>query len=127
MLPDELPHTCTIKRPRHVQGQLGGDTPDLADHETGVGCWIQPAKASTINEYRRRDQNVSHSVYFSEEPDLLPGDWILPEAGSFRAGHLMRFVALAGAGAGVLELYRAEFYEDREAPDMPDAADGEVE
>lgn len=123
MLLDEFPHTCTIYRPTYSQGELGGDVPTLVEHATAVDCWIQPARASTITEYRRRDQIVSHSIYFANDPGLEVGDWIEPETGSFREGKLMKFVDNSGAGAGLIELYRADVFEDREAPDMPVAGD----
>lgn len=123
MLLDNLPHAVTVYRPTHSQGGLGGTVPTLVERETGLACWIQPAKGGVITEYRRRDQIVSHSIYFLSDPGLEIGDWLLPETGSFRAGKLLKFVDNGGAGAGLLELYRADVFEDREAPDMPVAGD----
>lgn len=118
---DHFPHTVEILRPSYAQGAAGGDTiAAFATVAAETAAWIQPARASTITEYRRRDQKVEFSVYFRDDPapDLKPGDYIKPAADSFMAGKMLKFVDYGGAGAGVLELWRADFVRDREAEEL---------
>ena len=102
-LPDNLPHRCTISKSVTVEDDLGGDYDDLQAIESGRACWVQPASDREINVFQRREQNVTHKVYFKADPSLAPGYVITPTTGPFTGKTLeVKSVAEATAGTGIL-------------------------
>ena len=117
-LPDNLPHKCTISRSVTVEDGLGGDYDDLQTVESDRACWVQPASDSEINRFQRREQNVTHKVYFRGNPSVGPGFVITPANGiatcPFAGATLeVRSAAEATAGTGLLYRVMAEEIQPR--------------
>src|SRR5688572_13494428 len=81
MLPDHLPHLCDIKTSYTLPDELSGDVDDPTVADEDVACWIQPASDNEINRFKRRDQNVTHRVYFKGNPGVKPGYILRPKDG----------------------------------------------
>lgn len=106
-LPENLPHSCDVKKSVPVQDDLGGDLEELQAFLTNQECWVQPASDREITQFQRRDQNVTHSVYFHGNPGIRPGYVVEPKDGAiacpFAGASLeVRSVNEATAGLGVL-------------------------
>lgn len=81
-LPENLPHLADIYVLKPVQDEIGGDHEEAQLSESDVACWVQPASDREITQFQRRDQNVTHSVYFQGNPGLRPGYVIVPKDGA---------------------------------------------
>lgn len=90
-LPENLPHSCTIQKSAYVPDDIAADYDDpdtLREDGTyahtsesdaqEIACWVQPASKNEINRFQRREQNVTHTVYFRGDPGVKPGYVILP-------------------------------------------------
>ena len=73
-----FPHEVSIYRVVLSQGAMGGDSEALAasPYSADTPAWIQPSNANTIKEYAKRDQRVTHDVYFLSDPGLKLTDVI---------------------------------------------------
>lgn len=109
MLFDELPHTCKIIGREYSQGELIGTKRRPVVKHTGIACWVQPASQEHISEFARREQRITHSVFFSEgNPGLATGDLIeitaSTQEGDGYIGQTFKFNAgddcTAGLGVG---------------------------
>lgn len=80
---DTLPHACTIRALSYAQDSLGGDSPSTTNRLTSQKCWIQPASRGTIIAYQRKDQTVTHDVYFGEDVACQVGEEIVASDGPF--------------------------------------------
>lgn len=108
-LPDNLPHTCTITRSAAVEDEYGADYDAPLTVETGRECWVQPASDNEINRFQRREQTVTHKVYFRGDPGVLPGYSLIPANGRATcpfAGATLEVKSKAEATAGTGLLYR---------------------
>lgn len=67
----------SVQKPTRTTSDMGGiaDAFETTDQEP-VG-WPQPASANTIDLYRRREIEVTHTVYFASDPELASGDRLL--------------------------------------------------
>lgn len=81
ILPDQLPHRCTIRKSRPDQDELLGEVDDPQTVDTDVHVWIQPASNSEITQFQRRDQEVTHKAYFKGNPGVRPGYFLVPADG----------------------------------------------
>ena len=112
MLPDNLPHFVTIKQSANVPDDIAADYDDpitVNEGETNeqVACWVQPAGKSEVLRFQRRDQNVTHTVYFRGNPNVRPGYILIPADGTVAcpfAGATLEVKAVneTTAGLGVL-------------------------
>jgi len=102
-LVDSLPHLCTIKQSAWVQDDNGADYDNPEIVEEGAACWVQPASDRQITEFQKRDQNVTHQVYFNTNKRLKPGHFLLPTTGPFAGAYLeVKSYNETTAGLGVL-------------------------
>ncbi len=83
MLPDQLPHLANISKSAHIPDDMAADLDQPKDvaGQAAVACWVQPAGKSEIARFQRRDQNVTHTVYFKGNPNVRPGYIITPADG----------------------------------------------
>ena len=83
MLPDNLPHRCSIRQSAHVPDDLNADYDDPVDvdGQDDVACWVQPAGKNEVSRFQRRDQNVTHTVFFRTNPNIRPGYILVPANG----------------------------------------------
>lgn len=103
MLPDELPHLVDIYESAWVVDEFAADFEEPEAVETDRAAWIQPASDREITQYQRRDQNVTHSVYFKGNPGLRPGFIVRPTSGPFTGAVLdVKSCNECTAGTGLL-------------------------
>lgn len=83
MLYDELPHRCSIAQSRYVPDDIAGeyDDPEDVAGQDDVACWCQPASKTTVTEFQRRSQRVTHTVYFRGNPGIDVGYILTPADG----------------------------------------------
>lgn len=115
-LPDELPHTCSLARVSYTQTALGGDTEvQAAAYAADEPCWLQPANSSEIREYQKRDQRVTHKLYFNRNPGFQLGDALTMGAASSQyAGEVLTIRDFKEATAGLGILWKVMCELDRE-------------
>lgn len=109
-LPDQLPHRCDISRSVTVEDGEGGDYDAPETVESGRACWVQPASDSEINVFQRREQRVSHKVYFRGNPGIAPGYILTPADGIAAcpfAGATLEVKSVNEATVGTGILWRA--------------------
>lgn len=107
---DNMPHECRIDRLRYVTDSVAGsmEVPVAVPGGTGLACWVQNASQSEINEFQKRDQLVTHGVFFPVLPPLRVGDEItitVAQAGVL--GQVLKFQAFADRSAGLGLLFKA--------------------
>ena len=60
-----LPHTATIERQDFTQdATYGGVVDAYVELATSKKCWVQNVSSSELNDFMKRDQKVSHKVFF---------------------------------------------------------------
>ncbi len=91
---------CEIQIPQKMQSRIGGSHKAGWLPKKNLQGWMQPASAQVVIEYGQRQQQVTHVVYFGEDPELQEGDRIV--IGS----HTVSFVGVTDV-AGVGQLWRA--------------------
>jgi hypothetical protein len=109
---DNLTSECSVKRPRYAHDSLGGDKPTYDTLTTELACWPQPASQSEITEFAKRDEHITHKVYFAGKPsftynsathNLQVGDILVMTSGEFSGSEFeYRSADDASAGLGVL-------------------------
>lgn len=101
---ESLPHRVTIRSPIYGADDLGAVVGEMTDVYTDVAAWVQNAGAAEIREFDRRDEDISHKVFFGSVPAIAVGDLIYVESGPSFVGKLFTFVAGTdrSAGCGVL-------------------------
>lgn len=110
---DNLPHTCTHTRPQYTQDDLGATLQNQTTVTSGIECWVQNASQREVEEYQKRDQEISHKVFFRTKPDIRPGDEIVISAGPSFVGLTLEHVSgPTDRSAGLGELFAAMFMED---------------
>lgn len=103
MLPDELPHLATIKESAWIPDEFAADMDEPESVETDRACWVQPASDREITQFQRRDQSITHTVYFRGNPSLRPGFVIYPTSGPFSGATLeVKSCNECTAGTGLL-------------------------
>lgn len=112
---DHLPHTCDVKRPRYEGDGLGGDTETYETRVEDLECWVQPASQREIAEFAKRDEAISHKVYFAGRPAwttagasdaLQVGDQLHVTSGEFD-GFVLEYKSADDAGAGLGVVFKA--------------------
>ena len=105
---DNLPHKCSIDRPRHVNDIYGANREEDALVATGTACWAQNASQNEITEFQKRDKSVTHKVFFIDNPPLRVGDHItITTAEAGMLGLVLKFQAAADRSAGLGVLFGA--------------------
>lgn len=105
---ESLPHIVQRAHQARTQDDIGGDVKTYVNFGEPIECWIQNVSAREITEFAKRDQAVTHKVYFAEEPGLGPGDRVIVLAiarNGFYQGRELNFMAgddaTAGMGLGI--------------------------
>jgi hypothetical protein len=113
---DNLPHTCDLFRTGVVADDTGSGDHEQVDATAYIAdepCWVQPASAAEIIHFQRRDQIVTHKVYFNRDPGVRLTDKLDVTSGPYDGSRLtIRTHADSGAGLGLLWKVMAEI--DRE-------------
>lgn len=105
---DRLPHLAQRSRQTRSQDTLGGDVKTYENFGEPVECWIQNVNSREVLEFAKRDQAITHKVYFADDPGLGPGDRITVLAiaqNGFYQGRALNYMAgddaTAGMGVGI--------------------------
>jgi len=80
---NNFPHTCKQKRKRLVRQPLGGSLESDVTITRDLRCWVQNASSSDVAEFQKRDQDVTHKVFFTQDHSLRPEDVLVPDNGPF--------------------------------------------
>jgi hypothetical protein len=112
---DNLTSECSVKRPRYVHDQYAGDKPTYDTLTTELACWPQPASQRDITEFAKRDEAISHKIYFAGKPsftyngqtlNLEVGDILVMTSGEF-SGSEFEYKSADDASAGLGVLFKA--------------------
>lgn len=107
---DNMPHRCRIDRLRHVSDSLNATLEEPVEVPGGadLACWVQNASRAEINEFQKRDQRVTHKVFFPAVPPLRVGDRItITTAEPDILGQVLKFQSAADRSAGLGVLFGA--------------------
>lgn len=104
----DLPHECAIIRPEYRQGaggefDFGGDVEVRPIIERNIPCFVQNMKVGERERWSHRELDVDVKIYFTEEPNLREGDFILitlNTVGSSYVGQQFKFQGVDDATAG---------------------------
>ncbi len=71
---DNMPHLATAKRRKMTKDTMGGvkesfPTTVFSDR----ACWRQPASDREVSLWKKQSQEVTHKVYFAEDPVVDEG------------------------------------------------------
>ena len=83
---DHLPHTLTAKAQSYAMDSYGGHTATEDAPQTGIEAWVQPASPQQINEFKSRDQRVTHQVFLQEDYGAKLDDVITVASGPSYVG-----------------------------------------
>lgn len=113
---ERMPHQVRIDRFRYETDELGGNIETPVAIASGVEAWVQNAGMNEISEYQKRDERVTHKVFFPTEPPLRVGDRITvtatTAADGVMAGLELKFLARSDRSAGLGVLYAAMCVEE---------------
>ena len=113
---DSLPHTVTHKRRKYSNDEYIGNKVEETTLSTGVKAWVQNANMSEVLEYQKRDQRITHKVFYSSEPSIRPGDIIRVTAGPSFVGKELNFQSMTDRSAGLGVLFKAVCDEENNIP-----------
>ena len=102
-IPDNLPHSVTLKRQIRRRGRYIGTNETLETVATGVKAFIQPKRQRDIKEFDRPSMVVTHEAYFATDYDIRP-DW---EVISEDDGKVYEVRDYADATAGLGKFWKA--------------------
>lgn len=102
----EMPHTCTIYRRQWQKTTHLGHKESRRTLYEDEPCWVQLAGVREQKTAQKRDQIVTHSVYFTRELNLEPGDELLIAGGGFD-GDELEYKASADATVGLGFFFKA--------------------
>ena len=101
---DSLPHTVTHSRRTYANDEYLGTPKASTDIATDVSAWVQNASYGEVIEYQKKDQRITHKVFYASDPSIRPGDIVTVTAGPSFVGRELNFKATTdrSAGLGVL-------------------------
>jgi len=68
---DSLPNLAVAKRRQRTKDSLGGPIDSFTEVVfQDRSCWRQPASDREINQWQHRDVDITHKVYFGEDPEV---------------------------------------------------------
>ena len=74
--------SIVLQRPTETTGTLGQRTRTFAAVGTYTG-WIQPIRYETMTPDMRREINITHNIFFAEDPGAQEGDRFLYDSRYF--------------------------------------------
>jgi len=109
-LMDNLPHLATAKIRTRTRDDLGGSKDSWTTVFTDRACWQQPASATDIMLYQKREINVTYKIYFASDPGL--NETHIVEIGGVKFDVVSVADPDASAGLGVLYRVMANKFSD---------------
>jgi hypothetical protein len=103
---NNLPHTVTHTRRKYLRDEYMGNTTQIETLSTGVSAWVQNASQREIEQYQKRDELITHKVYYASDPSIRPGDRITVTAGPSFVGDVFNYESLTDRSAGLGVLFR---------------------
>ena len=104
---DNMPHTVRHERNTYTRDEQGAETEAPEIITAAVEAWVQNATRSEITEFEKRDERVTHKVFFNADQDLRPGDYLVVTAGPSHVGERLKFQAYSDRSAGLGVLFGA--------------------
>lgn len=109
---DTMPHVVTHKRRRYVNDAVGASVEIDQTLTTGNPVWIQNAGQKETVDYGKKDQTITHRVYFEDNLTLQVGDSLVVTSGPSFVGVILRIGTFTDRSAGLGELLTAMCFED---------------
>lgn len=72
-------HSVDIRRQTSSIGAAGGAAYYYPLTHEAVRCWVQPVSARDQVTYMQAGYAITHNVYFSADPDVQSGDYLIFE------------------------------------------------
>jgi hypothetical protein len=107
-----LPHTVTHYRRKYSRGDYLDTQIEDEQQATGISAWVQNASQGEIERYQKKDESITHKVYFASDPGMRSGDVITVTAGPSFVGKTLNYRALTDRSAGLGVLFGAMFDEE---------------
>lgn len=105
---EQFPHRCTIYDTTVAGTKLGGSTETPVAVATDVPCWVQTASTGEKTDYHRRQQVVTHRVYFPADRSLSEDQTLVITDGETPAlGKTLTVKDYAEASAGMGDVWKA--------------------
>ena len=108
---DNMPHTATVFSHTYSRSGTGGTRRVEVDNAVGIKVWVQNASQAQINEFAKRDQIVTHRIYYTPgDVEIKVGDTFLVTLGPSYVNVRFKHIADADRSAG-LDCVRMAFVE----------------
>jgi hypothetical protein len=115
---DNMPHTVTTSRKYYERDELGGNITKFSTLAADVSAWVQNASMSEIQEFEKRDERVTHKVFFAPDHDLRPGDKISVTVGPSFVDVELHYRASTERSAGMGVLFTAMCEQDNNVQEV---------
>lgn len=113
---DRLPHTVTHYRQKYSRDEYMGSIAEQVVLESGVRGWVQNATQTEVNEFQKRDQSITHKIFYTADPGIRPGDQIVVTAGPSFVGKTFDFQCAVDRSAGLGVLWGCMVAEENNVP-----------
>lgn len=104
---ENLPHTVRHERSTYARDAVGADTEARITITASVEAWVQNASRAEVEEFDKRDERVTHKVFFNSNPSPRVGDHFVVTAGPSHIGEDLKFQADSDRSAGLGVLFGA--------------------
>lgn len=118
---DSMPHVGRHDRLRYEQDPLGGNIDAPVQRAAELSCWVQNASFREIEEFQKRDQVITHKVFFPTDPNMRPGDTLTITGGPSFVGRELHFRAFTDRSAGLGVVFAGFFEEENNLQEGFDA------
>ena len=99
---DNMPHTATVFSHTYTRSTTGGTRRAEVENVVGIAVWVQNASQAQIIEFAKRDQIVTHKIYYTPgDVTLKVGDTFLVTLGPSYVQTRFKHVADADRSAGL--------------------------
>ena len=113
---DQMPHTVSHYRQKYIRDEYMASIPEQVALESDVRAWVQNASQTEITEFQKRDQLITHKVYYTGDPGIRPGDQIVVTAGPSFIGRTFDFQSQVDRSAGLGVLWGCMVSETNNVP-----------
>ncbi len=66
-------HRIDVEGPDVTRDDVGGRISTYSILKKDIPCWVQPASMKTIERFGTRNMEVTHTIYFYMDPEILEG------------------------------------------------------
>ena len=115
-----MPHRVDIEETAYTRDDMGGSTVTYTVVKSSVPAWVQPVFGMERQQFDQQQFQVTHKVYFTENPDMTDSvnRIVWHPVGGER--HLLEYISERDAGAGLGRLHRVNVKEMSNRPEEDD-------